>query len=707
MAITAVKTEKLTSGKGIARGPSILSILKTPDIQFAVAIIAIIFVMVIPMPPILIDLLLTISITLSFFIMLVSIYVKEPLDFSTFPTLLLLATLFRLSLNIATTRNILLNGASGHVSTIVKSFGQFVVGGNYIVGFVIFTILVIINFIVITKGAGRIAEVGARFTLDAMPGKQMAIDAEMSAGLIDRDEAKKRRHKIEREADFYGAMDGASKFVRGDAIASIIITIVNIVVGVLLGVLQYNLSFGNAAQTFALLTVGDGLVAQMPALIISTAAGIVVSRAGGTSGLSQELSNQMLVHPKAMFISSGLLLTLAAVPGLPAVPFLLMSAGFFFLGRYASSAIKRKATDQQKETELKSRTERDGETINSLLHVDTLSLEVGVGLIPLVDVHQNGEVLDRIVSSRKQFAQDTGIIVPMVMVRDNIQLKPGEYQILLKGNPIGQGNLMVDYFLAMDPGDIAEPLTGIKTKEPAYGLDALWIKPNQKDEATFRGYTVVNSATVIVTHLTKLIQENCNELIGRQEVQNLIDGIKPDYPKVVEEVIAADRLTLGDVVKVLQNLLAESVSIRDFVTIFETLADYCKSVRHPDALTRYVRKALGRGIVRKYLTSENTLVVTSLDRAVEDLLLSGLQQNEDGSTSLNIDPEIAQRLLNSVAATMKNFESTGTIPILLCGSRLRWDLRKILNRFIPGIVTLAFDEIPSDIKTQNVGIVSI
>ncbi len=702
----AIAGAKIDNSK-TAKGPSILSMLKTADIQFALALIAVIFVMVLPLPPIIIDVLLSVSITLAFFILLVSIYVKEPLEFSTFPTLLLLTTLFRLALNVATTRNILLNGATGEVSTIVKSFGQFVVGGNYIVGFVIFTILIIINFIVITKGAGRIAEVGARFTLDAMPGKQMAIDAELSSGLIDRDEARRRRSKIEREADFYGAMDGASKFVRGDAIAAIIITIINIAVGLLLGVLQYNLSFSNSAQVFALLTVGDGLVSQIPALIISTAAGLVVTRAGGTTGLSQELSSQMIVHPKAMFVSSGLVFSMALVPGLPATPFLLMAAGFYFLGRYSSGVIRKRASDLQKESEIKARTEKGGESITTLLHVDALALEVGVGLIPLVDVQQNGEVLDRIVSARKQFAQDLGIIVPMVMVRDNIQLKPGEYQILLKGNSIGQGNLMVDYYLAMDPGDISEPMNGIKTKEPAYGLDAIWIKPSQRDEATFRGYTVVNSATVIVTHLTKLIQENAHELLGRQEVQNLIDGIKSDFPKVVEEVIATDRLTLGDVVKVLQNLLAEGVSIRDLVTVFETLADYCKSVRHPDALTRYVRKSLGRGITKKYLAQDNVIVVTSLDRAVEDLLLSGLQQNEDGSTSLNIDPEIAQRLLNNIATTMKNFETTGTIPILLCGSRLRWDLRKILHRFIPGIITLAFDEIPSDVKTQNIGIVTI
>lgn len=682
------------------------AMLRTPDVQFAIALIGMILVMIVPLPPMLLDVLLCISITLSFLILLISIYVKEPLDFSTFPTVLLITTLFRLGLNVATTRSILLNGATGHVSEVVRAFGEFVVGGNYFVGFVIFIILVIINFIVITKGAGRVAEVGARFTLDAMPGKQMSIDAELNAGLIDRNEAKARRAKIEDEADFYGAMDGASKFVRGDAIAAIIITAINIVVGLIIGVVSHNLSFSQAAQIYTLFTVGDGLVSQIPALIISTAAGIVVTRAGGSEGLSRTLNDQVFLHPKAMILCSGLLGIFALVPGLPGIPFFMMAIAFGFMGRHALRLSDAKDAAKKVEDE-KEKSQTSGTSIEQLLHVDVISLEVGVGLIPLVDNQQDGEVLERIVSTRKQFAQDLGIIVPMVMVRDNIQLRPGEYQILLKSNVIGRGNLMIDYFLAMDPGEIGDPVQGIKTKEPAYGLDALWIKPGQREDATFRGYTVVNCATVIVTHITKLIEDYAGDLLGRQETQHLVESLKQDAPKVVEEVIGNDRLTLGDVVKVLQNLLREKVSIRDLLTIFETLADYCRTIKNPDALTRYVRRALGRGIIKKYLSAEEKLIVVSLDRAVEDLLVSGLQHREDGTTSLQIDPAIAQRILNSIAEGVEGFQATGTQPIVLCGSLIRWELKQLITRFIPGVAVIAFDEIPQGTKTQTIGVITI
>ncbi len=688
------------------RNPT-LAALRSPDVQFAIGLVAVIFMMVVPLPSILLDAFLAISITISLMVLLIAVYIKEPLEFSTFPTVLLLTTLFRLALNVATTRSILLDAHTGDVSHVVQSFGNFVVGGNYFVGFVIFVILVIINFIVITKGAGRVAEVGARFTLDAMPGKQMSIDAELNGGMIDRDEAKRRRSKIEREADFYGSMDGASKFVRGDAIAGIIITVVNIVVGLILGVTSYDMTFAESAQLYTLLTVGDGLVSQIPALIISVAAGIVVTRAGGDMGLSEELNSQMIVHPKAMYICCGLLVVFAAIPGMPFIPFAMLAVLFFFLGRFAQREVVRIAAEKVAAAEEKAKPEGSTDSVEALLHLDTLALEVGVELVPLVDTAQDGEVLERIVSARKQFAQDMGIIVPIVMIRDNIQLRPDEYQIMLKGNVIGKGRLHVRRHLAMDPGDVLEPVEGIKTKEPAYGLDAIWILPGQREEATFRGYTVVNCATVIVTHLTKLIGEHAHELLGRQEAHSLVDGLKHGHEKVVEEVIATDRLNLGDVVKVLQNLLAEGVSIRDLLTIFETLADHCKSVRHPDALTRYVRKSLGRGIIKKYTTPENSLVVATLDRAVEDLLVSGLSHQEDGSTSLNVDPEIAQRLLNNIAEVMKNFESSGTVPILLCGSRIRWDLRKLVNRFIPGVTVLAFDELPADVQTNSIGAVAI
>lgn len=684
----------------------ILALLRSPDLQLAFGVMAIIFTMFIPLPPFLLDILLGFSITISFLMLLISIYVAEPLEFSTFPALLLITTIFRLGLNVATTRSILLDAPTGHVSKVVSSFGEFVIGGNYFVGFVIFAILVVINFMVITKGAGRVAEVGARFTLDAMPGKQMAIDAELNGGMIDREEAKRRRSKIEREADFYGSMDGASKFVRGDAIAGLVITAINIIVGLILGVTSYGMSFSQAAKVFTLMTVGDGLVSQIPALIISTAAGIVVTRASGGATLAGTLHEQMLRYPRALFVCAGLLFIMGVVPGMPTISFFLIGALFVTLGRFATKFGVTKKLEAEKAEKAKDAPSTE-DSIESLLHVDILALEVGVGLIPLVDSHQDGEVLERIVSARKQFAQDMGIIVPMVMVRDNIQLRPGEYQLLLKGNVIAKGSLMVDYFLAMDPGGVSDPIHGIPGKEPAYGLDAIWIKPSQKEEASFRGYTVVNGATIIVTHLTKVIEEQCALLLGRQESQNLIDGLKESHPKVVEEVIGSDRMSLGDVVKVLQNLLAERVSIRDLLSIFETLADYCKSIKSPDALTRYVRKSLGRGIIKRYLTPDDKLIVVTLDRAVEDLLVSGLQYREDGTTSLQLEPDIAQRILNNIAKTIESFQKTGTQPIILCGSLIRWDIRQLVNRFIPGVVVLAFDEIPQGVNIDTVGIVRI
>jgi flagellar biosynthesis protein FlhA len=701
----AIKQNKEAQGRP---GPGFLELVKSTDVQFAVGIVAGVFLMLVPLPPVLMDVLLAVSITLGVLILLISTYIKEPLEFSTFPTILLLSTGLRLSLNVASTRAILLDGATGDVSHVIQAFGEFVVGGNYFVGVVIFLILNVVNFFVITKGSGRVAEVGARFTLDAMPGKQMAIDAELNAGVIDRDEAKRRRRKVEREADFHGSMDGASKFVRGDAIAGIIITLINVVVGLAIGIIQHNMSFKDAAAKFTLLSIGDGLVAIIPSLLISIAAGIVVTRSSTETGLSDEIQSQFISHTKPLYVCGGLMVVLSLLPGFPFLPFIALAILFFYLGRHSATTVAEKdAARIAEETNKNRMAEGTSDSIENMLHVDTLSLEVGVSLVPLVDTSQDGEVLERIVSARKQFAQDLGIIVPMVMVRDNIQLKPGEYQILLKGNVIGRGNLMADHWLAMDPGDISDPVKGIKTKEPAYGLDALWVKPSQKDEATFRGYTVVNCPTVIVTHLTKLIGENAHNLLGRQETQKLIDNLKAEAPKVVEEVVGADRLSLGDVVKVLQNLLAESVSIRDIHSIFETLADHCKKVSHPDILTRYVRKSLGRGIIKKYLANESTLHIATLDRAVEDVLVGALQSAEDGTTYFNIDTKYVERLLNKVAETMKNFDTLGTMPVLVCGSRIRWDLRKLINRFVPGVVVVAFDEIPSEVHTNKVGVVSL
>ena len=502
-------------------------------------------------------------------------------------------------------------------------------------------------------------------------------------------------------------MDGASKFVRGDAIASIIITCINIFVGLGLGVVQHKLSFSQAAQIYTLLTVGDGLVTQVPAIIVSVAAGIVVTRASSQNGLSHELSNQIFLNPKALYLCSGLLVVMAIIPGLPAFSMLLLAGGFFAAAQLANTELQRRKVHA---LSLDTKTKKQGkraDALDSLLHVDTLSLEVGVSLIPLVDSEQDGEVLERIVSARKQFAQDLGIIVPMVMVRDNIQLKPGEYQILLKGNPVARGHLLVDHELAMAPEDTFDPIDGIKTKEPAYGLDAVWIKRSQRDEAAFRGYTVVNCATVIVTHLTKVIQDHSHDLIGRQELQSLIEGLKEKYPKVVEETMTSDGLNLGIILKVTQNLLLEGVSIRDLLTIFETLADHSKTTKNPVLLTRHVRKSLGRNIVRKLLSPKETLVVASLDRGVEDLLISNLKHHEDGSSTLDLAPDLAQKILRKIAESMQEFNKTGTLPVLLCGAQIRWDLKKLVTRFVPGVTIIAFDEIPQDIETENISVISL
>ncbi|MDD9951105.1 MAG: flagellar biosynthesis protein FlhA [Zetaproteobacteria bacterium] len=696
MAATTTPTEKFP----------LLEVLKSSDIQFALGLICIIMMMFVPLPSIALDFLLAMSITLGFLALLISIYIKDPLEFSTFPTFLLLATLFRLSLNVATTRNILLTGADGEVSQIIASFGNFVVGGNYFVGFVIFLILVIINFLVITKGAGRVAEVGARFTLDALPGKQMAIDADLNAGIIDRDTAIQRRTKIEQESDFYGSMDGASKFVRGDAIAGILITGINIVVGLAVGVMQHNMSFARAAEVYTLLTVGDGLVSQIPSIIISVAAGIVVTRASGQSQLSHQLTDQIVLHPNALKVCSALLFVMGLVPGLPILLFTALAVAFFYAGKKAEEMIKEQEIKQKKEAQESSETEST-ENIENLLHVDTLTLEVGVGLIPFVDTDQDGEILERIVSARKQFVQEMGIIVPMVMVRDNIQLASGEYRILLKGEHITGGQLMPDHELAMAADTEVEEIEGHKTKEPAYGLDAYWITSAAKEEASFKGYTVVNCPTVIVTHLTKIIGEHSAELLGRQEVQTLVDRVKEKAPKVVEEVLSSENIGLGGLVKVLQNLVEESVSIRDLITILETVADHGREVSQPDALTRYVRKALGRNITSRLLDPQNTLQVVTLERGLEDQLVSGLVQHENGLTSLNLDPQFAQRFLEACAHGLSIFDTTGTVPTLLCGSQLRWDLNKLVTRFIPGIKIISFEEVPKDLKTNNLKVIEM
>ena len=673
---------------------------RNSDLMLAIGLVGILAVMVIPMPPLVIDLLLTLGIASAMVLLLTSVYVGKALEFSVFPSMLLITTLFRLSVNVATTRAILLNGAesgTGAAGSVIRSFGEFVVGGNYAVGLVIFTILVIINFIVITKGAGRVAEVAARFTLDAMPGKQMAIDADMNAGTINEEEARRRRSEIAREADFYGAMDGASKFVRGDAIAGIMIVIVNIIGGIIIGVLQKGMDISQAAEVFTLLTVGDGLVTQIPALIVSTAAGIIVTRTASGNNLGQEFSKQISANYKAIYVSAGVMTFMALIPGLPAVPFLMIAGGMAFIAR-------RIELKQQGETALKHQTaekERlkpSSDKLESLLTVDPLELEVGYGLISIVDASQNGDLLERITNIRKQFAMDLGIIVPPLRIRDNLELKPGDYQLLLKGIPIGSGSLMVGNLLAMDPGNVTQRIPGVPTKEPAFGLDAIWISPQQKEDATYAGYTVVDLSTVIATHLTELVRASAQELLGRQELQSLLDSLKAVAPKVVEDLIP-NLLPVGTVLKVLRNLLKESVSIRDLRTILEVLAEYAIQTKDAALLTEYARTALARSITKKLVGPEGQLTLLTLDKGIEETIASGIIHTDQGQ-QLSIDPEFVRSFIAELNAKAIELAGHSNHSIVLCSPAIRMHLKSLVDRFIPNIIVLSHNEISSNISVK-------
>ena len=686
-----------------ATKPSWIRANFTSDLAMAGAVIGIVLILFLPLHHFILDFMIAVSIAISLLVLLVSLYIQKPLDFASFPTVLLVVTLFRLALNVATTRNILTSGGSGDVSALISAFGSIVLSGNYAVGIVIFAILMVINFIVITKGAGRVAEVSARFTLDAMPGKQMAIDAELNSGHINADEARRRRSMVEKEADFYGAMDGASKFVRGDAIAAIIIFLVNGIFGIIIGVMQRNMPIAEAAKLFTLLSVGDGLIASIPALMISTAAGIIVTRSTSEGDLSEAVVKQFRVHPKAFFIASGLSFFFGVIPLFPLVPFALLSAGLGALGFFAEQKIK---ADRDAEILAKQKAEsqqesKSSDSIENLMRIDMLTIEVGLSLVPLIDPSQDGEVVDRIQSIRKQFAQDLGIIVPQIQLRDNLQLEPGQYVILLKGNKVASGHLMIDYFMAMDPGNVSLPIQGDPTSDPVYGLPAIWVTRREKDEASFRGYTVVNCATVMATHITKVLKENCAELLTRQDVQFLIDKLKETNPKVVDEVIQAERLSVGDVVKVMQNLLREEVSIRDILSLFECMADHCKIVKSTEVLSEYCRRTQSRAIISKYLSAEESLCFVTFDRMLEDVLMGGLVTTDNGSSYLNLEARSAQEILEKLMAGLKSFEKEGTQPILLISARIRQAFYKLVNRYLPQLVVLSYDEIPPGIQTKN------
>jgi flagellar biosynthesis protein FlhA len=676
------------------------------DLWMAVGVVAILLLMIIPLPPFVLDVLLSLSIICALVILMTSLYITKPLEFSTFPSLLLVTTLFRLSLNIASTRLILLHGgegvsAAGHV---IQSFGNFVVGGNYLVGFVIFLILVIINFVVITKGSGRIAEVAARFTLDAMPGKQMSIDADLNAGVIDDREARERRTAISREAEFYGAMDGASKFVRGEAVAGIIIIVVNTVGGFIVGVLQQGLPPLQAAQTYTILTIGDALVAQIPALMVSTAAGIIVSRAASEFSMGKELGRQFRVHPQAIGLSAGILFTFGLIPGLPHLPFILLAIGTAALGRYAMREQKRSEMKKAEEAQ-KALPPAPPEQVETLLHLDRMELEVGYGLIPIIDEEQKGDLLNRIRAIRRQFATELGLVVPAIRIRDNLQLRPGEYRIVIKGSEIARGEMMLGYAMALNPGEVKKTIEGIPTKEPVFQLPALWISDKKREEAQFAGYTVVDTSTIVATHLTEVIRSHADELLGRQEVQKLLDHLAQQAPKAVEE-LTPGLVPLGIVQKVLQNLLRERVSIRDLLSIVEAMADHAPATKDPDMLTEYVRQRLARSIVKQYETAEGVLPLITIDQPLEDLLRDKIQRADYGSY-LSLEPNMAQRILRNIHLVLDRIAHLNLQPVILCSPIIRRHLKKLLERFLPQVVVLSHNELTPQTRIQSLGTVTL
>ena len=672
------------------------------DVLIAVAIVTIVIMMIIPLPTMVLDVLICLNITIALLVVMSAIYNVEALDLSVFPSLLLITTLFRLALNISSTRLILLDGFAGEVIT---AFGNFVVGGNPVVGFIVFVILVIVNFIVITKGSERVAEVSARFTLDAMPGKQMAIDADLNQGAITDAEAKRRREKVQRESDFFGAMDGASKFVKGDAIAAIVIMIINISGGFVIGMLQRDMDAAQALQTYTLLTVGEGLVAQIPALLISTATGIIVTRSAAEGNLGGDLVKQLFRNARIFMILTGVLLFLAIMPGLPGVPFTVLAAicGLIAWNLYRGQAVEQEV--QQVEQKAKAKKEATTpENIVSLLQVDPMELEIGYSLIPLVDTGQGGDLLDRIVMIRRQCALELGLVVPTIRIRDNIQIKPNAYIIKLKGIEIARGELMLDHYLAMNSGTVFEEVPGIETTEPAFGLPALWISEHEREQAELNGYTVVDAVSVLATHLTEIIKQHAAEILGRQETQNLLDNLQKTNGALVDEVVP-NLLSVGEVQKVLANLLHERISIRDMSTILEVLADYGTATKDTDVLTEYVRHAMARHITQQNVQN-GVLPCITLDPAIENKIAGSVQRTEHGSY-VSLDPDSMQKLLMALQEELKKLTDQGYQPIVLTSPTVRPYFRNLVERSIAGLIVLSHAEIEQNVEIQILGVVRI
>jgi flagellar biosynthesis protein FlhA len=676
------------------------------DLAIAAGLFCILGVMIIPIPPAFMDLFIALTLAFSMLILLLSIYTKRPLDFSTFPSVLLVMTFFRLSLNVASTRNILIRGGSdgaGAAGDIIRAFGEYVVGGNFVVGIIIFIILVIINFIVITKGAGRVAEVAARFTLDAMPGKQMAIDADLNAGLINESQAKTRREEVSQEADFYGSMDGASKFVRGDAIAGILITIINIIGGIIVGVVQNDMTFMDASQVFTLLTVGDGLIAQIPALIISIAAGLIATRNGRDDTLGEQIENQFKAHPSALYVVAGFLSLIAFIPGFPMIPFFLIASILLFIGKKVEKGIlAQQELAKQDQIEDKKTT---GENLEELLNLELVELEVGYGLVNIVDADQNGDLLERISQIRKQFALDWGIIIPSVKIRDNLELKPGGYSLKIKGIEVTAGELVPDHFLAMDPGTVIEKIDGIETVEPVFGLPAVWITDEQRDDAQFNGYTVVDLSTVVATHITEILKANLHELFGRQELVGLLDNVKEMYPKVVNDLIP-EILSVGTVLKVAQNLLREGVSVRDMRTILEALAEAGTSFKDAAMLTESARQALYRTISETIKSDEGDIPLFTLDRSIEESLARSIVQTDQGQ-QLSLDPQVTQSILGSLNERIEEATNMGEKMVVLCSPLIRRHFKNLTEKFIPSLIVVSHNELSPDINIRSLGSVRL
>lgn len=672
-------------------------------------VFATILVLILPVPPLVLDLFLTLSIAMAMLILLIILYVEEPADFTSFPTLLLFVTLFRLALNVASTRLILLDGYAGHL---IEAFGSFVVRGNYVVGLVVFAILVLINFVVITKGAGRIAEVAARFTLDAMPGKQMAIDAELSAGVITEEQARKRRRKVEQEADFYGAMDGASKFVRGDAIAAVLITVVNVIGGFGIGIMQRGMTVTEALQRFTLLSIGDGLVSQVPALITSVAAGMLVTRAASNAKLSEELGKQLFVYPRALAILAGMLGVMALVPGLPMLPFATLGIATGLLARSLMQAANSAAvTESGKKPGEKGAVAatsggpaaKEPEKLETLLNVDAMQIELGFGLVSLADTRKGGDLLERVTGVRKTFAQEMGLIVPPIRLRDNLQIGGNEYRFLLKGNPVAQGSLMPGYWLAMNATNSRAVLKGVPTVEPVFQLPATWITDVERKNAEVNGFTVVDAGSVLVTHLSEIVKRHCHEIVSRQDVQNLLDNLKTTHPTVVNELIPA-LLTVGQVQRVLQNLLAEGISIRNLAGILEKVGDYASTTKNPDELSEYARRSLGPQIAKPFQTENGAVRAITLDPKLEQQLAHGVRQSQS-EIALMLEPKLAQHVVNALSKHVQHMLAVGHQPLVLCAPQLRLAFRRFFESTFADLAVLSYAEIPPRVEIQPAAVI--